>query len=549
MTNLADMRMNPLTLRFPIEFETKFLDDYNRRFVSQLRLTILLGIIIYAITGFLDPWVIPEIKSQAWLIRFAIVCPALILGFLLTFSTFFKRFMSSLLALCVLVAAFGVIAMIAMADTFGGSLYYVGVIICVMFSYTFITQSFLLATLTSWTIFVAYEIVVIIATPMSVPVLLNNTFFFLSVNVVGMFANYSVQFYIRKGFLQKHIIEERTKELQDKNEDLLKKNIELVESREELLRSAKRTDMIFAALSEALPGTVLDDKYQLEEKIGSGGFGTVYRATHLLLQHGVAVKVFRPSMGSDPVKNLERFRVEGISASRVRHPNAVAVLDFGVSASSIAYMVMELLEGCSLKDKLDEREALSVARCIDILVPVCSALAEAHAMGIIHRDIKPSNIFLHHTKEGEIVKVVDFGIAKLVSDTLNPEFLSLTETGALLGTPVYMSPERLSNKPYDGHADIYSLGVMIYEMLCGCLPFQSSTENYWSVVLMHLTHTPTLPRRINPEIPEKLEAVVMRSLAKNPQERPTAKELEQSLKEFASTGDLQASTRSSGASQ
>jgi serine/threonine protein kinase len=92
-----------------------------------------------------------------------------------------------------------------------------------------------------------------------------------------------------------------------------------------------------------------------------------------------------------------------------------------------------------------------------------------------------------------------------------------------------MSPERLSNKPYDGHADIYSLGVMIYEMLCGCLPFQSSTENYWSVVLMHMTHTPTLPRRINPEIPEKLEAVVMKSLAKNPQERPTAKELEQLL--------------------
>ena len=340
-----------------------------------------------------------------------------------------------------------------------------------------------------------------------------------------------------KNYVQNHIIAARTQELQEKNEELISKNKELVQSREDLLRSTKRAELIFSALSEALPGTVLDDKYELEEKIGSGGFGTVYRATHLLLQSPVAVKVFRPSIGTDPIKHLERFRIEGISASRVRHPNAVSVLDFGVSASSIAFMVMELLEGWSLKDELDENEPLSVRRCIDILIPVCSAIAEAHASGIIHRDIKPSNIFLHRAKEGEVVKVVDFGIAKLISDTLNPELQSLTETGSVLGTPVYMSPERLSNKPYNGQADIYSLGVMMYEMLCGRLPFQSSKENYWSIVLMHMTHTPIFPRKLNPEIPAELESIIMRSMNKSPEDRPTAGELVQLLKEIAITDE------------
>jgi serine/threonine protein kinase len=544
VTDNSNTRMNRLTLSFSGDLEEQFSEDYYQKSVKQIRFALLLGVFLYAIFALLDPLIVPEAKNTIFFVRYAIVCPSLLFGYLLTFTRYFRRAMQLILSLYLLIGGFGVIAMIAIANPPGSYLYYAGLILCIMFAYTFIRLRFWYATITSFIIAVAYEIVAIWFSNTSTPILMNNNFFLFAANIVGMSAGYSMEFYIRKNFLQKRTIETRTKELQKKNDELINMNKELAQSREEILRSAKRTELVFAALSEALPGTVLDDKYELEKKIGSGGFGTVYRAMHLLLQHPVAVKVFRPSIGTDPVKNLERFRIEGISASRVRHPNAISVLDFGVSGASIAYMVMELLNGWSLKDELDQKYTLSVSRCINILIPVCSALAEAHAMGIIHRDIKPSNIFLHQPKEGELVKVVDFGLAKLVSDTLNPEFQSLTETGSLLGTPVYMSPERLSNKPYDGQADMYSLGVMMYEMLCGRLPFQSSKDNYWSIVLMHMTHTPTLPGKMNPEISEKLESVMMRCLAKNPRERPTAKELEEALKEFASSEDKQSTALS-----
>jgi len=297
--------------------------------------------------------------------------------------------------------------------------------------------------------------------------------------------------------------------------------------------------------TKLLPGShalLLVSKYRLDEKIGAGGFGTVYKATHLLLRNHVAVKVFRPSVGADPLKDLERFRLEGISACRVHHANAVSVIDFGVSASSIAYLVMELLTGCSLKDELDKEGILSVSRAIRILQPICSALAEAHTAGIIHRDVKPSNIFLHNSKDGEIVKVVDFGVAKLMAETLNPGMQSLTETGSFVGTPLYMAPERLTNSPYDGQADVYSIGVMAYEMLCGRVPFESSKENYWSVVLMQVNDAPLMPRKINPEIPERLEQLIMAALSKSPDRRPTARDLGQRFAEFGIIDNVAATT-------
>src|SRR5262249_36060406 len=158
---------------------------------------------------------------------------------------------------------------------------------------------------------------------------------------------------------------------------------------------------------------------------------------------------------------------------RVNHPNAVSVLDSGVSAEGIAYLVMELLEGRSLTEELREKGVLPPARCAEILMPVCDVLTKAHASGIVHRDIKPDNIYLNRTAVGEVVKVVDFGIAKLMDDTGGQNNESLTVTGGLLGTPTYMAPERLENKPYDGKADVYSLGIMLYRMLAGRVPFQS----------------------------------------------------------------------------
>ncbi|MBX7218739.1 MAG: protein kinase [Blastocatellia bacterium] len=323
------------------------------------------------------------------------------------------------------------------------------------------------------------------------------------------------------------------RETEVKNQELVRKNDELVRSKEDLVESHKRAERIFTALADVLPGTVLDEKYRLDHKIGAGGFGAVYRATHLGLQRPVAVKVFRPAGGNASVESLERFRLEGVNSCRINHPNAVAVLDSGISSGGIAYLVMELLVGHTLTGELQNKHRLSLSRCAEIVIPVCRALAEAHSAGLIHRDIKPDNVFLHQGKEGEVVKVVDFGIAKLMGDTGNVEWQTLTEAGGLVGTPTYMPPERLANKPYDGRADIYSLGVMLYQMLGGQPPFRALEGNLVSLVLMHIREAvPPLSRLVS-NIPDEVEALVQRTLAKDPAQRPTAAELADELNRLA----------------
>ncbi len=184
--------------------------------------------------------------------------------------------------------------------------------------------------------------------------------------------------------------------------------------------------------AQAVPGTVLGGRYRLDQPIGGGSFGTVFRARHLELNRDVAVKILATSAGTDP-EALKRFRREGDSACRVQHPNAVAVFDFAVNAGGVAYLVMELLEGHSLEKELEERGPLPARRSALIVIPVCSALAAAHAAGVVHRDIKPSNVFLHRSGQREIAKILDFGIAKLAADSALGQ--SLTVDGSLLGTP------------------------------------------------------------------------------------------------------------------
>jgi serine/threonine protein kinase/CheY-like chemotaxis protein len=305
---------------------------------------------------------------------------------------------------------------------------------------------------------------------------------------------------------------------------LERQNRELVRRNEELTAAQRRTDVVFSALSEILPGTVLDEKYRLEHKIGSGGFGAVYRATHLGLNKPVAVKIFRPTTGGNSPEDLERFRLEGKIASRIQHPNALAVLDCGISAG-MAYLVMELLEGHTLIDELNEEGTLSPSRAVEILIPVCEALTAAHKIGIVHRDIKPSNIFLHRAKEGEIVKVVDFGIAKLLASPDISADRTMTMQGGVIGTPAYIAPERFADQPYDGRADVYSLGVVLYQMLSGQLPFQTTGESIYAMAVLHLTKEPIPLRELDPNIPEALESLVAQTLLKEPHNRPTAKEL------------------------
>lgn len=300
------------------------------------------------------------------------------------------------------------------------------------------------------------------------------------------------------------------------------RNAELAKRNAELLEAHNRTSRVFLALSEALPGTVLDKKYRLDVKIGSGGFGVVYRAMHLDLERSVAIKIFKPIPGNDTTEALERFRLEGVAASRFVHPNVVEVYDFGISENGIAYIVMELLRGFTLCEALYSKGTLPLNRCVEILVPVCQALAEAHAAGIVHRDVKPSNIFLHQTKHGEVVKLVDFGIAKQTRPA-GETSVTTNDTGYVIGTSDYMAPERFMSPDCDGQVDVYSVGVMFYEMLVGKLPHNSKLPQ------ARLLELPVPIESVDASIPIEVQILLKRVLSKDSMVRPTPPRLASEL--------------------
>ncbi len=314
-------------------------------------------------------------------------------------------------------------------------------------------------------------------------------------------------------------------EVERKNAALDGKIAELARKNDELVKSQQQANRIFSALAEALPGTVLDDKYRLDFRIGSGGFGVVFRGTHVRLNRPIAIKVFRPQPGNDSPEALERFQREGMSACRINHPNAVNVIDSGVSSDGIAYLVMELLSGVTLADEVRRVVKFSPKRCAEILIPVCDVLASAHASGVIHRDIKPDNIFLHQNTGGETVKVVDFGVAKMMEDTEGSGGAPLTGFGGIVGTAHYIAPERINSLPYDGRSDVYSVGVMLYQLLTGEMPYEFDDSGFVGIALKHLTQSPRPPRRFRPDLTPEMEALLLRTLAKRPEERPDAEEL------------------------
>ncbi|HEY8234332.1 MAG TPA: protein kinase [Vicinamibacteria bacterium] len=292
------------------------------------------------------------------------------------------------------------------------------------------------------------------------------------------------------------------------------------------VRSEAATTVEPRSPAQAVPGSVLGGRYRLDAAIGGGSFGTVFRARHLELNRDVAVKILATSAGTDP-EALARFRREGDSACRVQHPNAVAVFDFAVNPGGVAYLVMELLEGHSLEKELEERGLLQPVRCAEIVVPVCAALAAAHAAGVVHRDIKPSNVFLHRTKQGELPKVLDFGIAKLAAESAIGQ--RLTIDGSLLGTPAYMAPERFRRGPYGSKSDVYSVGVMLYEMLAGRLPFIPSSADPLALVAMQAEEDPPPLRLRRPDVEPPLEGLVLSALSRDPELRPSADQLARRL--------------------
>ncbi|HYP25772.1 MAG TPA: protein kinase [Blastocatellia bacterium] len=264
-----------------------------------------------------------------------------------------------------------------------------------------------------------------------------------------------------------------------------------------------------------LVGTTLADKYDIEEHLGSGGMCDVYRARHKYMGKEVAVKVLRPELAAHS-KITERFEQEAKAASRISHPNAINVTDYGVAANNTPYIVMEFVKGETLGELIRRTGPLPVRRCASLLRQICGALDAAHSVGVIHRDIKPDNIIIATFDGGDWVEVVDFGVAKILEDVNRNTIL--TGANIIVGTPRYMSPEQCEEVPVDARSDIYSLGVVLYEMLAGEAPFAGSSST--RLLMAHASEPPPPLRQKRPDLSPELEAVVMSALEKDPSRRP-----------------------------
>ena len=273
---------------------------------------------------------------------------------------------------------------------------------------------------------------------------------------------------------------------------------------------------------DPLVGTLLQGRYRMEECIGQGGMGVVYRAVQVNIDRDVAVKLLTIEAGKRE-DTVRRFANEAKVISRLRSPNTLKLIDFGKTDDGRLFCVMEFLAGAPL-DAVLESGSIGPARTLDVLVQVCDSLAEAHAEGIVHRDLKPANLFVERVGAKEVVKVLDFGIARVNSQT------SHTATGMVFGTPAYMSPEQAQGKKVDHRSDLYSVGVIAWECLVGRPPFEAETPV--SLLLKHVTDVPDRISALSPPVtivPE-LDDLVARLLAKEPDDRPqSAEELQQEV--------------------
>ncbi len=270
-------------------------------------------------------------------------------------------------------------------------------------------------------------------------------------------------------------------------------------------------------------GYMLRDQYRVEGLVGVGGMGVVYKAVHNITHQPVAIKVLWQDLANNP-QEVRRFTREARAASILTHPNTVRVYDFGRDERSDAiYMVMEFLVGRKLSDLLSETPVLPPTRAVHITAQVCKSLEEAHSKGIVHRDLKPDNIFLQDVAgEKDFVKVLDFGLAKFVKGNFERD--NLTKTGYVVGSPEYMAPEQAIGSSVGPAADLYSLGIVLYEILTGDLPFDAVSTA--QVLRKHIMdRVPDMPEGIRNNIPPKLETVVLRCLEKDPADRPPSAEV------------------------
>ncbi|MFO0694587.1 MAG: serine/threonine-protein kinase [Polyangiales bacterium] len=280
------------------------------------------------------------------------------------------------------------------------------------------------------------------------------------------------------------------------------------------------------AVLDTLPdqriGQRIAGKYLVEARLGEGGMATVYRARHVLVDRPVAVKILADHVSAQPAMK-ERFRREAKNAAALAHPNIIEIYDHGETEDGAPFLVMELLEGYSLAD-LVARGPMPAPDVAALGLQIAEGLARAHDLDVVHRDLKPDNVFVSTAGGRSTVKLLDFGIARSLHDP------RLTNAGEIFGTPQYMAPERITSIDAGESADLYALGVMLFEMLTGRLPFES--DSLAGFFVKHLSETPPRPSSLVPDVPRRLEELILRLLAKRPEDRPV--DAHQVIKELAS---------------
>src|SRR6267142_1444342 len=262
---------------------------------------------------------------------------------------------------------------------------------------------------------------------------------------------------------------------------------------------------------------ILDARYQLESRLGQGGMGVVFRARHIFLKTSHAIKVILPDLvGNDPML-VTRFRQEALAAAAIRHQNIIAVTDFGVVRGTMPFLVMEFVNGQSLQDILADEKKMLPERALEFTCAIGAGVSAAHRQNIVHRDLKPLNIMTQTGQPiSEGLRILDFGLAKIRSGELLGSFVQ-AKTSGLMGSPFYMAPEQWSDEEPDSRADIYSLGIILYQMLGGDVPFKGSSIP--SIMKKHLTESPPPLKSMGVDVPPEIEAVVRHALAKEVDER------------------------------
>lgn len=269
---------------------------------------------------------------------------------------------------------------------------------------------------------------------------------------------------------------------------------------------------------------VLEGKYHLEYRLGQGGMGVVYKARHAYLKTMLAIKVILPDLvGNDP-QLVTRFRQEALAAAAIRHQNVVSVTDYGVIDGTLPFLVMEFVEGESLHDLLAREKSLTPEHAFELMAAICAGVGAAHHQGIVHRDLKPLNIMICNDKPSltESVKILDFGLAKIKSGELLGSFIQAQTTG-LMGSPYYMAPEQWADEEPDSRADIYSLGVMLFQMLAGDVPFKGSSIP--AIMKKHISDPPPTLADVGIKVSPELERAVMHTLQKDPAQRTPSVEV------------------------